>query len=788
MRHLSIARLGGVAPAPVTLLILAPMPPAGAGPLERLLDEAVVDVADRHRRALEALGVTRASTERSPRDEAAFGAHLRRLVMDLRPRGLIVLGGGSMPLATSHDWRDFLDAAAAEDGALTNNAFSGDAIAIARAADVLADLPPDLPNDNALPRWLREVAGVTVRDLRGRRRLAVDIDSPLDLLLLESARGGASGGFPVPDDRDAALVRERLVRLRALATDPSAELLVAGRMAAVDLRRLETRTRSRTRALIEERGMRTAALAAMRGEPNRRPARTTIGTLLERDGPGALGDLLATLSDGALVDTRVLLAQRFGLDERGWPHPEDRYSSDLLLPHRVSGPMAPGAHQVRSGRIDPDPPRRAHAGWPGRRARARDRAGARARQPGGRQRGRPVSWEPGYRREALPDPESVGEDEELVRRIRMEIAERGPITFARFMDRALYEPGHGYYRRPDAAPGRGGDFLTAPEAHPIFGAVIGRLLEQAWDALDRPDPFVVTEPGAGTGALAAGLLGGLRDLESPLLEAIRYRPVEVEPARIEALRARLAAAGLDGAWPAGDEPGRDETGAVVANEVVDALPVHRVVGRPGGIRELLVTTGPDGAFEPLEAEPTTPALAERLRSEGVTLADGQVTEICLALDGWLATATSHLARGVVVLIDYAEEPGTLHAATRPTGTLRAFARHAVGGDPFRHVGRQDLTATVDLAAVRAAAARAGLLSIGETTQAELIAALGTGDLAQAFLRRPGASLQDALDFRSALARLLDPRGMGGFRVLAFGRGLSGETRLDGLRRLVPPTG
>ncbi len=398
-----------------------------------------------------------------------------------------------------------------------------------------------------------------------------------------------------------------------------------------------------------------------------------------------------------------------------------------------------------------------------------------------------MTMEPGYRRETLPDPESVGEDAELVTRIRAEIADEGPITFARFMERALYEPGHGYYRRPEAAPGRAaGDFLTAPEAHPIFGAVIGRLVEQAWDALGRPCPFTVTEPGAGTGALAAGLLGGLTDLGSPLLDAIRYRPVEVEPARLDALHDRLAATGLE-QHLVDDAPAADEVGAVVANEVVDALPVHRVIGRPGGIRELLVTTGADGVFEPLEAQPTTPALETRLREEGIELADGQVTEICLALDGWLETATRHLSRGVVVLVDYAEEPASLHAPTRPSGTLRAFARHAVGGDPFRHVGRQDLTATVDLAAIRTAAIRAGLRPIGETTQAELVAALGAGDLTQAYLRRPGAGLQDALDLRSALARLLDPRGMGGFRVLVFGRGLSGETRLDGLQRLARPT-
>jgi len=398
--------------------------------------------------------------------------------------------------------------------------------------------------------------------------------------------------------------------------------------------------------------------------------------------------------------------------------------------------------------------------------------------------------EPGQRRDALPDPEAAGDDEELAERIREEIRSSGPITFARFMDRALYEPGHGYYRRPDPGPGRGGDFLTAPEAHPIFGAVLGRLLEQAWEALARPEPFTITEPGAGTGALAAGLLGGLRDIGSPLVAALRYRPVEVEPARVEGLRDRLAALRLDRALIV-DAPSGGETGAVIANEVLDALPVHRVIGRPslpGGIAELLVGLEGD-AFVAVEAPPSTAGLAARLAGEGVVLADGQVTEVCLELAPWVARATRHLARGVVVFVDYADEPAALHdAVRRPTGTLRGFAAHAVGADPFRHVGRQDLTATVDLAAVRAAAAHAGLEAVGETTQAELVAALGTGDLTQAYLRRDGAGLQEAFELRSALARLLDPRGMGGYRVLAFGRGLPRETRLAGLERLVPGGG
>lgn len=393
--------------------------------------------------------------------------------------------------------------------------------------------------------------------------------------------------------------------------------------------------------------------------------------------------------------------------------------------------------------------------------------------------------------DAQPNDAPTSRDRELGHRIGAEIVERGPITFARFMDRALYEPGLGYYRRARRGPGMAGaDFLTAPEAHPIFGAAIGRLLEQAWVTMGCPNPFVVSEPGAGSGALAAGLLGGLRDLGSPLIDAILYRPVEVEPARVEELVRRLEAEGLADRLLLGAPGPHPETGAVLANEVIDALPVHRVIGRPetpGGLRELLVATDGDG-FVWHEAEPTTPRLAARLGEEGVTLADGQEAEICLLIDTWLADATAHLGRGVVVVVDYAEEPLSLYQPARREGTIRAFSRHAVLSDPFANPGGQDLTATVDIAAVRAAAARAGLDPIGETTQAELLARVDGGQLVTAALHRPGTSLQAALHLRSALVRLMDTRGMGRFRVLAYGRGLAPGTVLPGMARIARPGG
>lgn len=320
----------------VSVLILAPAPPPDAGPLARRLDEARTAIGDAHRRAFLEAGAAEAVFRREPPDDTRFGERLRRLAGELRGPGLVVLGAGSVPLATAADLRAFVEAAAADSPrALANQRYSADVVAIARADVVLAGLPTDLDTDNALPRWLAERAGIEVRDLRTRRRLAMDVDSPVDLLVLEGAPGIET---PMPDDADAAPVRARLAALRVLATDPGAELLIAGRMAAADLRWAELHTRSRTRALVEERGLRTAAAGVLVGRANRRPPRSVLGLLLDRDGASSIGRHVAALADGGLLDTRVLLAHRLGADERGWPPAEDRYASDLLLPGRVRDP------------------------------------------------------------------------------------------------------------------------------------------------------------------------------------------------------------------------------------------------------------------------------------------------------------------------------------------------------------------------------------------------------------------------------------------------------------------
>lgn len=305
----------------VSVAILHLEPEDGAGRLVRATAEARLDLAERHRRGFLAAGATRATVITGPRDGIPFGARLRALAAGLGAGGLVILGSGAIPLATPADRRELVATAASErPRALTNNRYSGDVVAVACARSILADVP-DLPADNALPRWLEEVA-VPVEDRRDRRRLGVDIDGPADLLLLGGRWRRHLG------DLGTAAVEQAIEGVRTVSADSRAELVIAGRVSAANLAWLESRTASRTRAFIEERGLRTR-------RPDQRPASSVLGALLDRDGPASLGDHLARLGDAAIVDTRVLLAHHVGADEGGWPRAEDRFASDLLLADQV---------------------------------------------------------------------------------------------------------------------------------------------------------------------------------------------------------------------------------------------------------------------------------------------------------------------------------------------------------------------------------------------------------------------------------------------------------------------
>ena len=312
---------------PVAVRILHPRPGPTAGPLEQSLAAAREANATRLAGVFGEAGAADVRIESGSRDGLSFGHRLRRIAGEVdEGTGVVVLGSGAIPLASRQDVERFVEVAGSgARHALANSFYSADVVAIGSAAALRQ--APDLATDNELPRWLAEQAGFDVDDLRRRWRLAIDLDSPLDALLVGMPIAGA----------DHVAVHDRIAGLRGLATDPHTELVIAGRTSAATLRWLERATASRTRALIEERGLRATGLPAP-GSDRQRPPRSVLGLVLDDRGPEALGGVLAELGDGALVDSRVLLAHRLGADEAAWPRAEDRFASDLLLADRVADP------------------------------------------------------------------------------------------------------------------------------------------------------------------------------------------------------------------------------------------------------------------------------------------------------------------------------------------------------------------------------------------------------------------------------------------------------------------
>lgn len=363
---------------------------------------------------------------------------------------------------------------------------------------------------------------------------------------------------------------------------------------------------------------------------------------------------------------------------------------------------------------------------------------------------------------------------ELVAEVRAEIEASGRMTFARFMELALTHPQYGYYTATDAAPGFGGDFLTAPETHSMFGTLLARQIAECWERLGRPAPFVVREFGAGSATLALTVLAGLRDESPDVLAALRYELSDVNDARLADGLAQAEAAGFGGSVArATDEP---VVGVLLANELLDALPVNRLVVCGDALREAYVVWR-DGWFAEEIDELSDERLAEPLAE--LALVDGQRLEVSLAAARWTDDVCRTLERGYVILIDYGYEAAERYdPVERRDGLLRTYWQHIAGDNPYDRVGLQDITAHVDFSAVQRAAEAAGCDILGLTTQSHFVAGLGADEL----LMRMQQTVEplEYIRARETLMHLLDPRGLGRFRVLIVGRGVERDPPLRGL--------
>jgi len=367
---------------------------------------------------------------------------------------------------------------------------------------------------------------------------------------------------------------------------------------------------------------------------------------------------------------------------------------------------------------------------------------------------------------------------QLVSTLTEHIRAWGPITFAKYMDACLYDPQHGYYTRAGQSPRR--DYFTSVDASPIFGRLLARQFQEMWVQLGRPAEFLLVEPGAGTGALAAQILDFAAESFPEFYTALRYVAVERSAARRAAAAVNSLAPHLDAKRfaMASDMPAQIPCGCIFSNEFFDALPVHRLVREANELREIYVGSGTNGLceqFGPL----SSPALAEYLTEQGITLQEGQLAEVNLEACAWIAEMGARLGRGFVLTIDYGHEAQELYDHLHMRGTLLAYEKHRASENFFRAPGQQDLTAHVNFTALDRHGIRAGLQRTGFTSQSNFLLSLTRRS---DFVDLQSATMTESQQTRARLLfkTLVYPEGMGEtFQILIQHKGIA-HPHLSGL--------
>lgn len=322
----------------------------------------------------------------------------------------------------------------------------------------------------------------------------------------------------------------------------------------------------------------------------------------------------------------------------------------------------------------------------------------------------------------VPDTAAQAVSGRLVRQIQRAI-DQSPsgIPFDRFMEMALYAPGLGYYVAGSRKFGEAGDFITSPEVSPLFAQCLARQAQQVLEALGRGG---ILEFGAGTGLLAADLLAELERLDRL---PDRYFILEISPElqarQRETLRQRLPH--LEGRVEWLQSMPQNFEGLIIANELLDAMPVSRFRIRGRQIEESFVVH--DGRLLKERFAPaTTPGLRGRVEGlrNAYELADGYISEVNLRQEAWLRSLAGAMVRGAVLLIDYGYSGREYYHAERRQGTLMCHYRHRAHADPFRWIGLQDITSHVDFTAAAKCALSVGFHLGGYTTQAHFL--IGNG--------------------------------------------------------------
>jgi SAM-dependent MidA family methyltransferase len=361
----------------------------------------------------------------------------------------------------------------------------------------------------------------------------------------------------------------------------------------------------------------------------------------------------------------------------------------------------------------------------------------------------------------------------LAERIRA----HGPITFADYMYQCLYDPEFGYYSRPESQ--RFADFYTSVDVHPIFGRLLARQLAEMWELFGCPAEFLAVEAGAGTGRLAAHILDFAARELSDFYSVLHYLAVEQSDARRERHQIALAPHFQSGhAASAKELPSSIPVGCVFSNELLDAMPVHRVVVEHAALREVYIAMQ-DNQLTAVIGALSTPEIDTYFREQGIVLRDGQQAEVNLAACRWIEDVGRRFGRGFVLTVDYGHEARELYNERHMRGTLLAYSGHRVSEDFLRAPGEQDLTAHVNFTALDLWGHRSGLERTGCVSQMAFLVAMGRAN-EFADLYGPGEDEIGRVRARLMLKTLLHPEGMGEtFQVFVQHKGV-GKPRLTGL--------
>jgi len=366
----------------------------------------------------------------------------------------------------------------------------------------------------------------------------------------------------------------------------------------------------------------------------------------------------------------------------------------------------------------------------------------------------------------------------LKQKIIERIKSDGPISFETFMDMALYYPGVGYYSKDTATIGRSGDFYTSSHLQPIFGAMIGRQMEEMWEFMGRPELFRIVEMGAGMGYLAKDMLDYLKARgkeqgvnEGGFFEHINYSIVELNPSMKAHQQMLLNDYSDRIGWRSGlHEPG-PVAGCFLSNELLDAFPV-RMVETDKELMEIYVSVEGDELVE--VKMPCGDEVREYFRELDIDLPEGYRTEVNLRLKGWLKNISNTLSEGFVLTIDYGYPARDYYDEDRNRGTLLCYYQHQVNEDPYQHIGEQDLTAHVNFSSLKKWGEEFGLKTVGYCSQGTYLISLGVDEvMTELYGDSPDA-------FETAKVKgLILPQGMGeSHKVMVQYKG-DGEPKLRG---------